>query len=173
MKPSLLLLPLPLFALAAPAPYLGHGDAPDHIKTKRLSTLDHTPGSGGAYNFIVGNDDPRTLDELLTEMGLTRDDPRYIFENSAFKGFAANLSEHCVGKLSAISGFQVFEPEMEIEMLDTVSGTWGLKRISQGEVVDVDTQDLPGSDFESYVFDGPVESLGKGVDIYMVDTGVK
>ena len=175
MKFPLLFLTLPLFALAAPAPipHSGHVDAPGFNKTDWLSTLDETPGSGGSYNVIVDDKDPRTLDDLLTEMGLTRDDLRYVFENSAFKGFAANLSEHCVGKLSTISGFKMFEPEMDIEMSDALPGTWGLKRISQAGTVDVGRNDLQGFNFSSYAFGGSAADLGRGVDIYMVDTGLK
>lgn len=52
-------------------------------------------------------------------------------------------------------------------------GTWGLKRISQEQKVDLCEGDRKLAIFENYVFDGPAADLGKGVDIYILDGGVK
>jgi len=182
---------LSLTAISLAAPHGGHGGSKDGGGTNSTTTnpnqpevsqpagsagnssLDETPGSGGSYNVIVDEDDPRTLDELITEMGLTRADLRYVFENSAFKGFSANLSSHCVGKLNTMSGFKMFEPEMDIQLHDDVPGTWGLKRVSQSSAVSTQGKDVSSFDFSSYAFNGTTDTLGKGVDIYVVDTGVK
>ncbi|RPB02443.1 subtilisin-like protein [Choiromyces venosus 120613-1] len=139
---------------------------------KTLNGLDESPGSGGSYNVIVDEKDPRTLDDLIKEMGLTRADLRYVYDNSAFKGFSANLSSHCVGKLSIMTGFKMFEPEMDVQLHDTLPGTWGLKRLSQTTTVSTVGQDISGFGFKNYAFNGTAGSLGKGVDIYVVDTGV-
>ena len=164
MKFTLLLLSLSLSALAAPAP--SPEDTPGNGESE-------TPEFNGRYNAIIGSDDPRTLDELLAEVGLNRSDLRYAFDNSVFKGFSADLFRDHVSMLSTTSGFAAFEPDVKMQMADTARGTWGLKRISQGGVVDVGTKDLKGRDFENYVFDGKAEDLGKGVDIYILDSGVK
>ncbi|PWW73008.1 subtilisin-like protein [Tuber magnatum] len=147
---------------------------PAQVLTDRnsLDGLDETPGSGGSYNVLVDDSDPRTLDELIEEMGLTRADLKYVYDNSAFKGFSANLSSHCVGKLNIMTGFKMFEPEMEVQLHDTLPGTWGLKRVSQSTTVSTAGRDISSFDFQSYSFSGGADSLGKGVDIYIVDTGV-
>jgi cerevisin len=59
---------------------------------------------------------------------------------------------------------------VEISSYDTRQGaTWGLQRLSSAAAVKGDASSL---DF-SYSFDGASENLGKGVDIYVVDTGVR
>jgi len=184
---------LSLATLSLAAPHGGHGGGRDggarnststnpnqpkvsqpasNTGNSSLSGLDETPGSGGSYNVIVDDADPRTLDDLLVEMELTRDDVKYIYDNSAFKGFSANLSSHCVGKLNTMTGFKMFEPEMDIQLHETLPGTWGLKRVSQSTAVSPG-KDVSSFDFSGYSFNGTADSLGKDVDIYVIDTGVK
>ena len=180
---------LSLATLSLAAPHGGHSGGRDGVRNSTgtnpnqpkvsqpagnagNSSLSETPGSGGSYNVIVDDADPRTLDDLLEEMELTRNDVKYIYDNSAFKGFSANLSSHCVGKLNTMTGFKMFEPEMDIQLHETLPGTWGLKRVSQSTSVSPG-KDVSSFDFSSYTFNGTADSLGKGVDIYVVDTGVK
>ena len=164
MKFTLLLLSLPFLALASPAPTPAH--APEHSKTE-------TPDSVGRYNVIIGNDDPRTLDEFIAELGLNRSDLQYVFDNPAFRGFSADLSGAHVSALRTTSGYAAFEPEKKLKRHGFVPGTWGHKRISQKGKVNIGGKKLGGLDFESYVFDGPAQHLGESVDIYILDCGVK
>ena len=164
MKLTLLLLSLPLLVLATPTPPPAY--APEHNKAV-------PPDGVGRYNVIIGNDDPRTLDELIAEFGLNRSDLQYVFDNPAFRGFSGDLSGAQVSALSTTSGYAAFEPEKEIEMHEFVPGTWGHKRISQKGKVNIGGKNLVGLDFENYVFDGPAQDLGKDVDIYILDSGVK
>ena len=164
MKLTLLLLSLPLLALASPAPTPAH--APERNKTEN-------PDSVEGYNVIIGNDDPRTLDELIAEMGLNRSDLRYVFDNAAFRGFSADLSGAQVSALRTTSGYAAFEPEKKLEMHGSVPGTWGHKRISQRGAVEVGEKSLEDLDFKNYVFEGRARNLGKDVDIYILDSGVK
>ncbi|CAZ82976.1 unnamed protein product [Tuber melanosporum] len=184
---------LSLTALSLAAPHGGHGEGrgrgdrgststnPNQPKVSQpagntgnssLDGSDETPGSGGSYNVLVDDSDPRTLDELIEEMGLTKDEVKYVYDNSAFKGFSANMSSHCVSKMNIMTGLKMFEPEMEVQLHDTLPGTWGLKRVSQSNTVSTAGKDISGFDFGSYAFSGGADSLGKGVDIYIVDTGV-
>ena len=173
MKFSLVLLSLPWLALAAPSPAPAHD--PDHYETE-------TPGSGRTYNAIIGSDDPRTLDEIIAEIGFSRSDLRHTFENSAFKGFSVDLPEHSAGNISPTSiirtlsttlGDAVFVPDTEIQTAGKRSGTWGQKRISQEGRVVIGNQDSRLPFFKDYVFEGESEDLGKGVNIYIVDSGVR
>ena len=181
MKFELLLLSLPLLALGAPAPApvpapaAGNGglNAPGYNQAEGLATRRDVEFPPKVHNVIVGAEDPRTIEELLADAGLEEADVLQVFDNAAFKGFSASMYDHHVVRLNANSATKVCEPDMEIEMLDKVWGTWGLKRMSQEGPLDVAGRDVAAYDFESYEFDGPAEGLGKGVDIYMFDTGVK
>ena len=172
MKFTFVLLLLLWLALAAPSPAPAHD--PDHYETE-------TPGSGRTYNAIIGSDDPRTLDEIIAEIGFSRSDLRHTFENSAFRGFsvdlpghsAANISTTIYETLSTTSGDAVFVPDMDIQTAGEILGTWGLKRISQEGKVVIGDKELKKPFFENYVFEGGSEDLGKGVNIYVVDTGVR
>lgn len=163
MKFTLLLLSLPLFALASPT--LASADAPACNETE-------IPTTGQRYNVILDDDDPRTLDEVITEMGLNRSDLYYTFENSAFRGFSADLHEDFVGMLSDTSGFAVFEPDVKMQIAGSSKGPWGLKRISQRGKVDLGGKSVKDL-IESYKYKGDAAKLGKGVDIYILDSGVK
>ena len=173
MKFTLVLLSLSLLALATPSQAPTHD--PDHNETE-------TPGSGRTYNAIIGSDDPRTLDEIIAEIGFSRSDLRHTFENSAFRGFSVDLSEDSASNistasiyrtLSTASGDAVFVPDTEIQTAGEILGTWGQKRISQEGMVVVGDKELKKRFFEHYVFEGERENLGKGVNIYVVDTGVR
>ena len=181
MKFELLLLSLPLLALTAPAPApvsapaAGNGgvNTLGYNQVEGLATRRDTEDSLKIHNVIVDDEDPRTIEELLADAGLGEADVIHIFDNAAFKGFSASMSDHDVVKLNANPAIKLCEPDMKIEMLGSVPGTWGLKRMSQKGMVDLGEKDVTAFDLKSYVFDGPVEDLGKGVDIYNIDTGVK
>ena len=114
MKFVLLLLSLP-FASAVPVSAPA-GEALGHSETEWCPTPDETPSSGGCYVTLVNGDDPRTLDDLLTESGLNWSEIISSYENSVFKGFTANLSEYYVGKVSALPGLLMFVPESAFEV---------------------------------------------------------
>ncbi|KAL7274358.1 hypothetical protein RUND412_002743 [Rhizina undulata] len=136
--------------------------------------LDETPGSGGSWNIIVDENDPRTVDELLADAGLNKTDLKYVWDNGAFKGFSGSFSTHCVSKMSNMTGIKHFEPEMEIKLHGVVmDATWGQQRISQKAMLgSVYSQTELTAWNYTYQFYGATESLGKGVDIYIIDTGV-
>lgn len=134
--------------------------------------LDETAGSAGTWNAIVDEDDPRTLDDLMAEMNLTTSDLKYVYNNTAFKGFSASLSSHCLNKLTTMSGWKTFEPEVDVKLHDQTTATWGLKRVSQNSTVSLKGHDVADFNFTSYQFNGQVNTLGAGVDIYVIDTGV-
>ena len=173
MKFTLVLLLLPWLALAAPSP--APAPDPDYYETE-------TPGSGRTYNAIIGSDDPRTLDEIIAEMGFSRSDLRHTFENSAFRGFSVDLSGRSAGNISTASVFRtlsttlgdaVFVPDTRIQMAGRKFGTWGQKRISQEGRVVIGNNNVKKPFFKHYVFEGERDDLGKGVNIYIVDTGVR
>lgn len=178
---------LSLGTLSFAAPHGGHGDesttAPAANATAPTGTpaialpidvpaLDETAGSGGNWNVIIDEDDLRTLDDLLVEMNLTTADLKYVYNNTVFKGFSASLSTHCVARLTDVGGWKAYEPEVDVKVHDQTTATWGLKRISQNSTVNLRGNDIADFDISSYQFEGEVNTLGAGVDIYIVDTGI-
>lgn len=181
MKFSTSLLSALSLGLSLAAPHGGHSTpantttTTDSVGTSdTVNILDETPGSGGSWDVIISEDDPRTLDDMLAAMNLTVQDVTNIYNNSAFKGFSASLSSHCVNQLEVLSsGWKTYQPQVEVKLHDSTDGTWGLKRVSQADKVQVaSNQTIRDFDFTSYEFDGAVNTLGAGVDIYIVDTGV-
>lgn len=167
-----LLLLLGSSVLAAPRPQptrpTGEVAIPD-------ANADDTPGSAGSWTVIVDNNDPRSLSALIQEMGIDMASLKYVYNNTAFKGFAGSLSTKHVSRMAVMSGLKTFEPEMEIKLSDVqTNAPWGLQRVSQGGAIQNAPQDDAGVaafDFK-YQFKGQQANLGKDVDIYMVDTGV-
>jgi cerevisin len=132
--------------------------------------LDETPGSGGDYVVIVDDEDPRTIEQLVVELGGSMDDIKYVYNNTGFKGFAGSMSQHCVTRMSTFSGITHFEPRTMFQASATIQEgdvAWGLQRISQTGPVGGQATDLAFT----YTFNDA--TLGEGVDIYIVDTGVK
>ncbi|KAA8895618.1 peptidase S8/S53 domain-containing protein [Sphaerosporella brunnea] len=157
--------------LAAPHAAAASGDL--KADADKVEVLDDSPGSAGTWTVIVDNDDPRSLEELMAEMGNIQ--VKHIYNNTAFKGFSGSLSNASVSKMSVMSGLKTFEPELEVKLLDVqVNAPWGLQRISQGDAIanpPTAEASIAAFDFK-YQFNGTTADLGKGVDIYVVDTGV-
>ena len=137
--------------------------------------LDETAGSGGDWTAIFDADDPRSLEQIFSELALEPGELRHVFNNTQFKGFSGSLSSHCVNIMTDAVGVKMFEPEVEIQIADVqTNAPWGLNRISQGPaLVDppTDAADIEDIAFR-YNFEGEYTTLGEGVDIYVVDTGI-
>jgi cerevisin len=140
-----------------------------------VDNADDTPGSAGDWTVIVDNDDPRSLSEMIQEMGIDQTRLKYVYNNTAFKGFAGSLSTKHVSKMSIMSGISTFERDQKIKLSDVqTNAPWGLQRVSQGGAIPNPPQDSAGIaafDFQ-YQFEGQTAGLGKNVDIYVIDTGV-
>ncbi|KAI5805165.1 peptidase S8/S53 domain-containing protein [Geopyxis carbonaria] len=133
---------------------------------------DETPGSGGTWTLIVDNDDPRSLHDLFEEMSLDASTLKHVYNNSAFKGFAGELSSHCVNKLQSRTGLRTFEPEFEVRVADRqINAPWGLQRVSQTGPILNGTDEADANVF-SYKYNDTLSDLGKDVDIYIIDTGI-
>jgi cerevisin len=128
---------------------------------------------GQEYVVLLDPDQPipPAIADILARVGLDRDsDVTYIFNNSAFRGFSGVMKDDHVDALNAMNEVKSVEASVKISSFATSTrnpATWGLERISQQSQV---TGDPTHMNFQ-YDFDSS-GSLGKGVDIYVVDTGI-
>ncbi|OCK77614.1 subtilisin-like protein, partial [Lepidopterella palustris CBS 459.81] len=128
---------------------------------------------GEEYVVIFNNAHPTVpqVAEVLSriELSPSHSDVKYTFNNTAFRGFVANMKSHCIDKLVEMEDVSHVEKSVAIAALtENRSGApWGLQRVSSSQEV---TGDKDALDF-TYSFDD--DKLGQGVDIYIVDTGVR
>jgi cerevisin len=152
-----------------------------------------TQHSSGKDHIVIFDTDaegnvPSNVSEILNRISLSPDhaDVKYTFDNGAFKGFVASFGDHCINQLNNMTEVAFVEEALSISSLSTDASwqtekqnikratqqrsqaTWGLQRISSSSQVNGDDHSL---DF-TYSFDTDPSDLGKGVDIYVVDTGV-
>ena len=112
---------------------------------------------------------PHHIHTVLAELQLTpdHDDVLHVYNNSAFKGFALYADRQRCSSLANMSSVAVLEKNAKVHksVLTRSPAPWGLERISLGTA---------GSSQiglnSSYSYNNV--TLGKGVDIYMIDTGL-
>ena len=133
--------------------------------------------AGGDEYIVIFNSShpaPPEAQEILNRISLSPEDNdvKYVFNNSAFGGFVANMKSHCIDALKAMGEVQHVEQAATIQSYtsqrpDTV---WGLQAISN-------TAGAPGNEKAqtfTYSFNASNDgALGAGVEIYVVDTGVR
>jgi cerevisin len=141
--------------------------------------------SGGLEHIVIfDNSQPITpeVNEVLTRLELTEDHPdvRHVFKNSAFRGFAASMKSHCLDLLANMTDVSIVERTASVQSMYAIpkqrrdgatidtrgNAPWGLNRISTAAFAAHDAKDL------DYAYSFVNEDLGKGSDVYIVDTGL-
>ncbi|KAK5677552.1 hypothetical protein LTS10_010124 [Elasticomyces elasticus] len=144
--------------------------------------------SGGAEHIVIIDRDAPIqphVAEVLERLALSEAHPdvRLVFNNSAFRGFAASMKSHCLDLLANMSDISVVEEATSIgrqlvipRQVSPNYGTrphvpWGLQRISStSSTVKGKAQSM------DYTYTYPVapngQDLGAGADIYILDTGI-
>nr|POF12744.1 proteinase r [Quercus suber] len=139
--------------------------------------------SGGAEHIvIIDKDHPASpeVEEVLQRLALhpTHPDVIHVYNNSAFRGFSASMKSHCldlltnmsdvlmVEKASAVSRTNVANSMISVASEIRVNAPWGLQRISSSAAVSGNTTDT------NYHYSYADTDLGKGADVYVIDTGV-
>jgi cerevisin len=111
------------------------------------------------------------IDEKLANISMSRGHKDFgrFYNNSVFMGADLRGGKHCIDGLNAMAEVAYIEEKTTIQSFATQdSGApWGLQRISSEAGASGSPSDL---DF-TYTFDD--EKLGAGVDIYILDTGVR
>ena len=134
----------------------------------------HQPG-GDEHVVILSNDCPHP-DTVLNRIGLNceHSDVKYVFKNSAFQGFAANLHNTSTSALGGMNDVQNVEQSIQVTSMDATEAAatrpespWGLQRVSSASTVSGN----PTAIQYTYSYDSS-SALGQGVDMYIVDTGL-
>ncbi|KAJ9085188.1 hypothetical protein DSO57_1016341 [Entomophthora muscae] len=88
---------------------------------------------------------------------------KHIF-NTTFSGYSADLSQDVLKKIKAMPEVEAVEEDQVVKAFSRQSNApWGLARLSSGGTISKNSRDLV------YTFD---PSGGKGVDVYVIDTGI-
>ncbi|KAK4545712.1 hypothetical protein LTR36_002666 [Oleoguttula mirabilis] len=139
--------------------------------------------SGGAEHIVIINSahpTPPQVAEVLERLALneTHPDVRHVFDNSAFKGFAALMETHCLDLLANMSDVSIVEKAVRVQRTAIVerqssltydtrpNAPWGLQSISTVSTVRGSAQAM------DYTYSFASSDLGKGADIYILDTGI-
>jgi cerevisin len=140
--------------------------------TYTITPAAHKSG-GDSYVVIFNQSSPnyRKVADVLASLDLSEDhdDVKYTFKNAAFQGFAAKMGDHCLEALANMTDAVIVSPDVEVSAYanQRQATTWGLQSISSTSLAKGDATAL---DY-TYTYDG--SSLGAGVDIYVVDTGIR
>jgi cerevisin len=113
---------------------------------------------------------PKKLDDYLDMMALSKDNDTIVFEgqNEFTRVIILKMCDEHAAAFANLTEVNVVEEKASIQSYATKSGApWGLQRVSSEAGASGNPQ---GQDF-TYTFSD--ESLGAGVDIYVVDTGVR
>lgn len=141
-----------------------------HLSSRQTSQSSSSHQSGGQEYVVIVDKDQIGGDAVLSRLDLsaTHPDVTYTFENAGFNGFAAKMRSHCLDALGNMSDVLHVESKVAARSLNTVrvESPWGLQRISSKGYMFGDPQSLK----YDYIYSS--SDLGKGVDIYVLDTGV-
>ena len=109
------------------------------------------------------------LKDLLNRIELDHSSVIRELNNSQFGGVILKAGSHCADALNAMPEVAMVEEKVAVKTYATqkTSSPWGLQRISNAAGA---SGDPTGQDF-TYSFDDA--KLGAGVDVYVVDTGVR
>jgi cerevisin len=122
--------------------------------------------------LIMFQKDERPDYEVLlnrVQMSINHTDFIRRFDNEVFAGMEIRAGNHCIDAFNAMSEVAYVEEKTVIQSyVETKTGApWGLQDISNA----AGASGSPQSQDFTYSFDDP--ALGAGVDIYVIDTGVR
>ncbi|KAK5127072.1 hypothetical protein LTR85_008431 [Meristemomyces frigidus] len=143
----------------------------------------HQNQSGGPEHIVIINSahpTPPQVAEVLERLALdaSHSDVRHVYNNSAFSGFAASMKSHCLNLLANMSDVSIVEQAVAIQRTSIIkrqsslaydtrpNAPWGLQSISTVSSVKGSAQAM------DYTYSFASSTLGKGADIYILDTGI-
>ncbi|EOD43716.1 putative peptidase s8 s53 subtilisin kexin sedolisin protein [Neofusicoccum parvum UCRNP2] len=146
-------------AILALATSLGAYAAPASLK-RDTATYDIILSSTADVSAILSQLDITVEDESVTS----------TYNNSHFKGFSGSFTTEQIDKLNGIAEVSIVDSALDATIKATRSSApWGLQRISQTDAIA--NAASPSSTTFTYTYSST--ALGQGVDIYIVDTGIR
>jgi len=133
--------------------------------------------TGDQHVVLLDPNNPATPDitTLLASLGLSKDheDVTHIYDNAAYRGFAARMTSHCLDILANTNGVRHVEPSVRVMAASThlheVSGsTWGLQRLSSPHF----SIDKAFETEMKFTYTYANNLLGRGADVYILDGGL-
>ena len=152
--------------------------APDPVPSNTISAPDsqvsHEAG-GDEHVIILNNNTPGAHDVLgRIDLNCEHADVKYVFNNSAFQGFVVNIHNHSASALNDMDDVDTVEQSIEVSSFQGSQNAetrgdapWGLQAVSSASTVAGDPENIQ----YTYAYDQG-SALGKGVDVYIVDTGL-
>ncbi|KAK8188457.1 subtilisin-like protease [Phyllosticta capitalensis] len=123
-------------------------------------------------NYDVILDSTADVASVLGQLGLTTDDESVsaTYTNSYFKGFSGAFTADQIKALDNVTEVSTVNTAVDLKIKATRSSApWGLQRISQTNEITSTAQVSQAA----YTYTYSDTSLGSGVDIYIVDTGIR
>lgn len=153
--------------------------------TAAQATAPHQSG-GKEYVVILDKDHPTppAVEAVLQRLDLhtSHPDVRHVYNNSAFRGFAASMKSHCIDLLTNMTEVSVVEETVAVTHAAAVpserrgtpfpfdsraNAPWGLQTISTATMPSTaNAKEL------NFTYSFANTDLGTGADIYVVDTGL-
>lgn len=141
------------------------------IGLTRNSTCKNSDAKMEMVNVMLDKDEHPDALQLLSRLGRALDDDGVfaIHDNPAWTVIQMNATEECMKVLDGMAEVSVVEKETRVQsfLAQKEGSPWGLQRLSNEAGASGDPQ---GQSF-TYSFEN--EALGAGVDIYVIDTGVR
>jgi len=137
------------------------GAAPT-IKTRApdLASNDH---------IVVLDPSAAAVPDILSQLNLTVENTGYVYGNDKFKGFSAPLTSQQLSALGNLPGVLSVDLDRKVyAQTKRTKSPWGLQRLSGSKKVSGNNATALTY---TYTYDGSV--LGDGVDIYILDTGIR
>ncbi|KAL1603605.1 hypothetical protein SLS60_005193 [Paraconiothyrium brasiliense] len=164
-------------AIAAPAPQDVEALAtPEEtvdglIGLSKNSTCAHDPNNSKEVIVMLDKDQIPEAKSLLDKLGRQADNDGVfdIMDNSQWSAIVMNATSKCISYLDDLAEVKMVDETAEVKSFVTqkTGAPWGLQRISNDAGA---SGDPSGQDF-TYSFEDT--NLGAGVDVYVVDTGVR
>lgn len=141
------------------------------IGLAKNSTCAHDPNNSKEVVVMLDKDEIPEAKTLLDKLGRQADDDGVfnVMDNSQWSAIVMHATPQCISFLEDLAEVKLVDETAEIKSFVTqkTGAPWGLQRISNEAGA---SGDPSGQDF-TYSFDDT--NLGAGVDVYVVDTGVR
>ncbi|KAK7178987.1 hypothetical protein DPSP01_008203 [Paraphaeosphaeria sporulosa] len=164
-------------AVAAPAPQDVEALAtPEEtvdglIGLSKNGTCAHDPNNSKEVVVMLDKNEIPQAKSLLAKLGRQADDDGVfdVMDNSQWSAIVMHATPECITYLEDLTEVKLVDETAQIQSFVTqkTGAPWGLQRISNEAGA---SGDPSGQDF-TYSFDDA--NLGAGVDVYVVDTGVR